>query len=252
MKKLAIASALLSALAISGTANAYQAEVGADYNRVNPDVGKNGNGFGLNGKFYLDDVKTRDYPLAEAGFMNRASNIDASYQYNKANSSSTNTYGIGIEYFVPNSDFYTSASFDLTDNDSSKNTKKATAEVGYLPVPNLLLAVGATYQKVGDKDDTDPSIRAKYVTKVGANDLNLEGGATFGNTDVFNLGADFYLDKTWSIGAGFEKTSFDQGSDNDVWSIRTRKFINQQVSVEANAAFGDDADTYGIGAKYRF
>ncbi|MFI7969215.1 putative porin, partial [Acinetobacter baumannii] len=32
MKKLAIASALLSALAVSGAANAYQAEVGGSYN----------------------------------------------------------------------------------------------------------------------------------------------------------------------------------------------------------------------------
>jgi len=253
MKKLAIASAVLSILAISSVANAYQAEVGVDYTRVSPDGGSNGNGFGVNGKYYFNDVQTRDYPLAEAGFMNRASNVDASYQYNRADGNSTNTYGVGIEYFVPNSDFYTSASFDKSDNDNSRNnTKRATAEIGYLPAPNLLLAVGAIYQKNDGSSDTDPSIRAKYVTKIGAHDVNFEGGAAFGDTDVFNLGADYYLDKTWSIGAGFEKTSFDQGSDNDVWNIRTRKFINSQVSLEANAAFGDYGDTYGLGAKYRF
>ncbi len=39
MKKLAIASALLSALAITGTANAYQAEIGASAGLIDPDNG---------------------------------------------------------------------------------------------------------------------------------------------------------------------------------------------------------------------
>lgn len=39
MKKLAIASALLSALAITGTAHAYQAEVGASAGLIDPDNG---------------------------------------------------------------------------------------------------------------------------------------------------------------------------------------------------------------------
>ena len=42
MKKLAIASALLSALAVTGTANAYQAEVGAAAAYVDPDNGSSG------------------------------------------------------------------------------------------------------------------------------------------------------------------------------------------------------------------
>ena len=49
MKKLAIASALLSALALTGTAHAYQAEVGGSYTNLDPDHGDNADVFGVDG-----------------------------------------------------------------------------------------------------------------------------------------------------------------------------------------------------------
>ncbi|HCM30816.1 MAG TPA: putative porin, partial [Acinetobacter radioresistens] len=72
MKKLAIASALLSALAVTGTANAYQAEVGASASYVDPDNGDSGSAFGVNGTYYFNPVQTRNAPLAEAAFLDRA------------------------------------------------------------------------------------------------------------------------------------------------------------------------------------
>lgn len=56
MKKLAIASALLSALAVSGAANAYQAEVGGSYNYLDPDNGSSVSKFGVDGTYYFNPV----------------------------------------------------------------------------------------------------------------------------------------------------------------------------------------------------
>lgn len=69
MKKLAIASALLSALAVSGAANAYQAEVGGSYNYLDPDNGSSVSKFGVDGTYYFNPVQTRNAPLAEAALQ---------------------------------------------------------------------------------------------------------------------------------------------------------------------------------------
>ena len=79
MKKLAIASALLSALAITGTANAYQAEIGASAGLIDPDNASSSGSFGVDGTYYFNPVQTRNAPLAEAAFLDRASNVNAKY-----------------------------------------------------------------------------------------------------------------------------------------------------------------------------
>jgi hypothetical protein len=81
MKKLAIASALLSAIAVTGTAHAYQAEVGGSYTYTDPDHYDNTHSFGVDGTYYFNPVQTRNAPLAEAAFLNRASNVKANVNY---------------------------------------------------------------------------------------------------------------------------------------------------------------------------
>ncbi len=69
MKKLAIASALLSALAVSGAANAYQAEVGGSYTYLDPDNGSSVSKFGVDGTYYFNPVQTRNAPLAGSSIL---------------------------------------------------------------------------------------------------------------------------------------------------------------------------------------
>ncbi|EAO7613980.1 putative porin, partial [Salmonella enterica] len=137
MKKLAIASALLSAIAMTGTAaHAYQAEIGASAGVFDPDNGGTSGSFGVDGTYYFNPVQTRNAPLAEAAFLDRASNVSAQYQYNEIGDSEAHRYGVGAEYFVPNSDFYLSGNVnghDLQDNDDVENDLTTyAAEVGYL------------------------------------------------------------------------------------------------------------------------
>lgn len=246
MKKLAIASALLATLAGANVAQAYQYEVGAGISRTDPDIGKTTNDINVEGTYYFAPVDVKDYPLAEAAFMNRASNVTGGITYGK-NSPTTNTnVSIGAEYYVPNSDFYASVGYakDQTKTSGVKNSiENYTAEVGILPMPNLLVAVGV----VDNTNGTDPTLRAKYVYKLGANDINLEAKASFGDADVFNVGADYYIDRTLSVGAAYT----DNGN-SDSFGIRARKFISQDVSVQASVDFGDNADVFGVSGTYRF
>ena len=106
MKKLAIASAVLSALVLTGTAHAYQAEVGASAAYLDPDHGGSGSAFGVDGTYYFNPVQTRNAPLAEAAFLDRASNVNAHATFADRGDVDNNTYGVGAEVYVPNSDFY--------------------------------------------------------------------------------------------------------------------------------------------------
>jgi len=258
MKKLAIASALLSALALTGTANAYQAEVGVTAGLVDPDNSSTKGIYGVEGTAYFKPVQTRNAPLAEAAYLDRASNVNAQYAYSKVDDVKLHNYSAGVEYFVPNSDFYLGGDIGRQDmkfkHDSNFNTTLYSAEVGYLPAPGLPVAAGVKGYHNDDHDRTAPSLRAKYVTELAnGQDINLEAGATFGNIKDYNLAADYYLDKTLSVGADYYKQDL---LDNREFGITARKFFTPSISLEGRVGFGKVNDTdynsYGLAAKYRF
>lgn len=255
MKKLAIASALLSALAMSGTANAYQAEVGGSYTYTDWDDFDGTHNFGVDGTYYFNPVQTRNAPLNEAAFLDRASNVKAEVNYGNNNDVKNTQYGAGIEYFVPNSDFYLSGNIGRSEHEVDNtpiDTKVTTygAEVGYLPAPGLLLAVGVKGYDAKDGDDgADPTIRAKYVTQVGQHDVNVEAYGAFGDLDEYSVRGDYYLDKTLSVGADYYNNDL---TDRDEFGISAKKFLNQQVSLEGRVGFGDNYNTFGLRGAYRF
>ncbi|WP_374296852.1 putative porin [Acinetobacter sp.] len=264
MNKLTLATAILAAstsLAMIN-ANAYQFEVGAGAGYLDPDNGDSGSQFDLGGTYYFNPVQDKNAPLAEAAFVNRASNVSVSATFqDQGDDEEHNRYGAGVEYFVPNSDFFIGGNvaqnkFENDDEDSDNDLTTYGVEVGYLPVPNLLIAAGVKgYEDDRDNDGVDPTLRAKYVTQIGDNAVNLEAGAAFGDLDEYNLAADYFIDNTFSIGADYYSNDL---TDNSEFGINARKFISQQTSLEGRVGFGDTGDsdndynTFGIAAKHRF
>lgn len=247
-KKLALATALLAGLT---TAHAYQAEIGGSLSVIDPDHADTSTGFALDGTFYFNPVQVKDSPLNEAAFLDRASNVNAAISYMDFDVAESTTFGIGVEYFVPNTDFYVSAGIGQTtvefDGLEDFDTTSYTAEVGYLPVSGLLIAAGIVGFDSDEADDTDATLRAKYVTQIGAYDMNFEGGVVFADEEAFALGTDLYLDKTFSVGLGYT----DDGED-DSFQIRAKKFFNQQVSLEGSIDFEENVNVFGLRAAYRF
>lgn len=249
LKKLTLATALIASL---GTAHAYQAEVGSTIALVDPDNGDTSTGFAIDGTYYFNPVQVKNSPLNEAAFLNRASNINAAVSYIDYDLFDVTTFNVGVEYFVPNSDFYVSGNIGQSSTDTpigDDDTTIYSAELGYLPVPGLLLAVGLAGYDNDAGDDVDPTLRAKYVTQVGQYDMNFEGGASFGDLDAYSLGADLYLDKTFSVGLGYSDSDID---NSDVFTIRAKKFFNQQVSLEGSIDFADEGNIFGVRGAYRF
>ena len=258
MKKLAIASALFSVVAMTGTAHAYQAEVGASAGLIDPDNGSSSGSFGVDGTYYFNPVQTRNAPLAEAAFLDRASNVNAHYAYNEVGDDEVNNYGVGAEYFVPNSDFYLSGNVGRQDvkfnNGADFDTTLYSAEVGYLPAPGFLVAAGLKGYDNDHDDGVDPTIRAKYVTQLSnGKDINLEAGASFGDLDEYNLAADYFIDKSFSVGADYYSNDL---NDVNEFGVNARKFFTPQVSLEGRVGFGEvgnnDYNKFGVAANYRF
>ena len=250
-KKIALSAALL---ALFGTAHAYQAEIGATVAYVDPDDADSSTGVAVDGAYYFNAVQVKNSPLNEAAFLDRASNINANLSYTDYDSIEVTSFGVGIEYYIPNSDFYLSGNVGQTAIDTDLgdfDTTTYSAELGYLPMPGLLVAVGLAGYDNDEDDDVNPTLRAKYVTQVGAYDMNFEAGATFGDDNAYGIGTDLYLDKTLSVGLGFSGSDAD-GVDDDVFTIRAKKFFTQQVSLEGSVAFADESNVFGLRAAYRF
>lgn len=252
MKKLAIAAAIAASI-VAVQANAYQAEVGATVGMVDPDNGDSDTSFGVDGTYYFSPVQANKGPLNEAAFLEHASNINAQAQF----ADNTQSLGLGVEYFVPNSQFYVAGQVGTTDfENSDNNVTNYAAEVGFLPMSNLLIAAGVTgYDDDNNNSGSDPTLRAKYVTSLSTgNTVNLEGRLGFGDDKTYAIGGDFYFDPTMSVGAEYSGINFDNNNvnDTDTFTLRAKKFFNQQVSLEGSVGFGDNVNTYGIRGAYRF
>ncbi|NHB56860.1 putative porin [Acinetobacter sp. 194] len=282
LKKIALFTALATMM---GMTYAYKAEVGISYNEYDSDFNYGSEDeklIRIDGTYYLKLVEVKNYPLNEAAFLNRSSNFNArinkvnntqvyyeTYPYDKYISKDKwNQFNLGIEYFAPNSNFYINANIghgkgednwkrydygNLVDSGIPYKYTYSTysAEVGYLPINGLLITAGlAGFTDENDYSVIDPKIRAKYVTNVGKFDANFEANARFGDDINYGFGADLYIDKTLSVGLAYSAS--DNSYDDDEFSIRAKKFVTPQMSVEASANMSSDADSYGLRAAYRF
>lgn len=180
--------------------------------------------------------------------------------------------GLGIEYFL--NSFYLSGEIGLDQYKSKYNysaVSQTTDEVysysekydddqttykaylGYLPISNLLVAMGVEGYSGDDEDDAAFGIKAKYVTPIGQSGqfLNLEAAGTFNDITNIALGADYYFNPKFSIGTAYNYQ--DDGDDTaDAFAIRTKYFFTENIGVGTAVGFGDDLTSYNLNATLRF
>jgi len=230
IKTLAVAAAMVFSSGLAG-ANSYQGEVGATYTDVDGGDGS----FGLRGEFHLNPVQTRNLPLGEAAFLQQSSNI-----YAEANDD-FDSLTVGGELYIPDTMFYVGAGVNRVSNGGSDTSLFAT--LGLTPIEGLLVTTDFS------DDGYDANIAAKYVVDLGAgNFANFEGEyRDGGNNDYLRLDADFYFDRTLSIGAGY--------TDNfggDEFTLRARNFFTEEVSGEISFTDSEWGDRIMIGGAIRF
>ncbi|MEX5443837.1 putative porin [Acinetobacter schindleri] len=264
-KKIALITALFAAC---GMTNAYQAELNIGYENTDIDNAGDLDTLFINGKYYLNGVQSKGSPLAEAAFMDKASNIGLGY----ANASGDgdediDVIGISGEFFIPNTQFYVSGALNKVDFANEDNTGYA-IELGYLPINGLLLAAGLANENIDPVqvanygfttnflnaltvgDDTAVSLRAKYVTQIGNHYTNFEGLTYIGDETTYRLAADLYIDPTFSVGVSLADSTAD---DSDtIFGIRTQKFFTPTIAAGLNYTTTDGADSFGINGTFRF
>lgn len=237
MKKLGLATALL--VAMTG-AQAYQFEVQGQSEYVDASInGKNFTG-GVQGTYYLKDVDSSKGPLAEAAFLNQASNVSAAYNYTKFDADKFNvnadvhSYGLKAEGYIPTKyvPVYASATYNhaLTKGKvSDDNGDSYALEVGAMVVPNTLVAVGytstpdqfvldtfkimnngvaaAAIDSVGAiRNKTDAgTARIKHVGQISGTNMavGVEVAGLFADNNMYGMNADLYLNPKLSVGATF-------------------------------------------------
>lgn len=258
MNRILISSVLCS-LALS-TANAYQLELGADAGYIDTKNSSSGHSFGVNGTYYFKNLPSNTAPLAESAFIQKANNVSANVAWADLGKTELSTYQVAGEYYLPNTQFYTSANLARHHVEVPVGALKAEsdvntygAEIGYLPMDNFLVAVGLTGYKADDDKGVNPTVRAKYLSQFAGKAINLEAGAKFGDLDEYNLKADYYLDNTFSVGADYFNNDLSKTSE---FGVNAKKFVNPQLSLDGRIGFtevgADDAKNFAIGAKYRF
>ena len=263
MKKLGLATALL--LAMTG-AQAYQFEVQGQSEFIDAkEAHKNFTG-AVAGTYYLDNVDSSKGPLAEAAFLNQASNVSAAYNYGEFKATgypreASQSYGVKGEAYIPTSvvPVYASASYNHTHTDykgssAKDNGDRYALEVGAMIAPNFLIAAGYTSvntQKsydaasilsngvikaalesdaIGDKKDVITA-RTKYVGAIDGTNMSLgfDAGLVYGEDTAYNLGTTLYLNPALSVGASYVETS--TNNDAKAWGANVNYFITPAIAV---------------------
>ena len=263
MKKLGLATALL--LAMTG-AQAYQFEVQGQSEYI--DASENDKDFtgGLQGTYFFKNVDSSKGPLAEAAFLNQASNVSLAYNYGELDSDVVvHNYGAKAEVYVPTPyvPAYASASYSHTILDgkngaSNDQGDRFAFEVGALATQNFLVAVG--YTNVADQaaldafnvmgngvakavaeavtigEDQDAiTARTKYVGAIDGTNMSLafESGIIYGDATAYQLKTDLYLNPKLSVGASYAASSY-AGTPDSAWGANVNYFITPAIAVGAS------------------
>ena len=290
MKKLGLATALV--LAMTG-AHAYQFELqgqteAVDSNEENRDF----NSYTVGGQatYYFKNVDASKGPLAEAAFINQASNIAFAYNFANLDDSKEQNVGVKAEAYYPTSIVpaaYASLSYSATDTDGKYGEpddrgQRWAVELGSVVAPNFLVAVGyASIEELTSFDtfkilnsgflkafgETDTigedqdviTARTKYVGAIDGTPMSVgfETGLVYGDATAYELKTDLYLNSQISAGVSYAESSFD-GSPDSAWGVNANYFVTPAIALGAsylNAnVVGADADmqTVGLNAKLRF
>lgn len=240
MKKLGLATALL--LAITG-AQAYQFEVQGQSEYIDNTVNDKNFTGAVQGTYYFKNVDATKGPLAEAAFLNQASNFSLAYNYGEYDVDAvdavdkdfvSHVYGAKAEAYVPTKlvPVYASAAYSHTITDGkggqdNDNGDRYALELGAVVTPNFLVAVG--YTSVADQYSLDAfNILANGVAKAA-----LESGTIAQDQDAITARTKYVgaIDGT-NMAVGFE-AGLVYGEDT-MYNLKTDLYLTPALSVGAS------------------
>ncbi len=261
MKKILLGTVVSFLAATPTLAQDYQVELGAVY-LDGDSSGVDFDGYGLNAEFHLDKVVTTKGPLNEAAFLDKSSFGSLTWvtaEFDLANSMSADSDIIGLSgRFVTQSNLIIEASYLDIDTDFVGDDTAISLGVGTYINENMDLVV--TYEDLDEADQSSLSVDVHGVNKLnGEASLAFDLGIAYldENNDSgygVSAGADYYLNKSLSFGAGLSLTSVDS-EDVSSLGLRVAYFVTPVVgfgvSYETLGQDGD-GDTIALSAAVRF
>ncbi|WP_065188009.1 putative porin [Shewanella woodyi] len=237
---LAILLGLTSMSAAAAQDNAFQHQASLDYQTNSEEVS---DGFWkANYRYYIAPVDQSNSPYALNGFLAQTTNLGASYSKLDVANFDSDSYGVDGTYVFA-SKWFVSASYQQIEAFNT-DVNFYSAEVGYYF--NDSSAVSAFYAD-GDNNTVEAyglNLRS-FVALESTAGVDLT--ANWAHTDfddAFNLGADWYVNNSWSVGAGYHNNDA-----NDDFSLRTAYWLRISDNFSANFNLSKllDSDVDGVG-----
>jgi hypothetical protein len=266
-----LALALLTQAAFSQN---YRTEITTDFSSTDSEFIDEDKGGRIAATYYFSPVEIRNHPLAEAAFLEKASNIKVDYVYSKSKENdifedisyrrTTTSHDVTgkADFYIPNSIFYVGAGIvrekDTYKIEFTSGSETYTSDItetdnlwfgslGLTPIQGLL--IWSDFYEDVDLDD-HWNLNAKYVTDIAQKTVNIETSyRDYIDYYSASLIGDLYFNRTFSVGLGY---SYIDVEDIDSYIFRSRKFFTDTVSIHAAFLNSDYSDTYNIGVDVRF
>jgi hypothetical protein len=241
-KIVSLAGAIGLALSANAMASDYSVEIGGQY--VDFDFTE---AWGADATIYFQPIQTGKGPLAEAAFLNRASNV--SFAYLREKNGNFDVPAVGAEFYFGN--YYLAANYTHFSNGFSINDYGIRG--GLMVAENTRATLGYNRTELPFGIDLDTyTVGIKHLMLLDGNTaLSLEGDvgmARNGSSEfAYALQADYYLSPGFSLGARYSGI----GSD-DEWGLGTRYFFTPRVSGGLEYTRADGDDIYGLRLAARF
>jgi len=240
---------LIAALGVAASgfvvADSYQTEITGSASRYDMDgASSKVDYYDVEGVYHFKAVNTTNLPLAEAAYLGKNSNVFAGLvDYPHQNGDpSLQIYQVGAEFYIPENFLYVKAGASRYSSGSYRNNDWFTT-LGVTPIDGLRVTTEYSHEA-----GYDVNIHAKYVTDIGSGQfINVEAGVSDADSGtIFQFGGDYYIDSTFSVGANIVD------SDEDAYTLRTRKFFSESFSGELSYTDGDYSNTVALTLAVRF
>lgn len=234
-------------------ASDYQSELSVDYADIDID-GFSDSELGIAGTFHFNSVATQGLPLAEASFLNNASNIQVGYS--TSDETEVDTLVALIEHYAEN--LYLAGFYANSDNDFIDSTDLG-LRLGFAPSKRSLIFIGysesETDTPIGTSESSTLSIGGKHVAPVGSETaFALEGEISMldddDNTMFLDVSADYFFNAMFSAGIRFEESDADDFDTG--FGFGGRMFFTPLLSVGLEFETQDETDIFTIYGTARF
>lgn len=245
----------LAGISTAAGAATYQSEAFGSYGDLEGNTV-----YDLKGTFYFTPVSTIDYPLQEAAFLQRTSNLRLSYTRFEDDLSVSR---ISINQFLFGSRFYLAGHFHKIDFHNGNSDNEWGASIGFAPFSGLLVytnyrfapiltgsVFGSLLTLLPTSEPYEPNLNVKYVQSLSnGSSFKLEG--SFAKRDLWDyqyMGGDYFVDSTFSVGGWLE----DHELFGDGHGVRVEKFFSSNTSLHGNYTRWSESDIWQVGFRFRF